>query len=187
MNKKENKKINIIMMTQCAVFVVLIAVGAFIKIPMWPVPFTLQTMFTNMAGLLLGRKYGAIATGLYVAIGLMGIPIFTSGGGIGYVLYPTFGYMIGMILGSYLGGAYREKRNDFTIKTTFIAGLINTSVVYVVGVPYFITIMKFYTNSDLTIGAMLMMGFVTTLPADIAKCAIASIFANRVGGYVGRT
>ena len=66
----------------CGLFAALIAAGAFIRIPIPVVPFTLQTLFTTLAGLLLGRKYGSISVGVYLAIGLMGIPVLTRGGGI---------------------------------------------------------------------------------------------------------
>lgn len=82
----------------CSLFSSLIAIGAFIKVPIPVVPFTLQFLFTNLAGLLLGRKLGSASVGLYVTLGLVGLPIFTGEGGIGYILQPTFGYLRGLIL-----------------------------------------------------------------------------------------
>ena len=57
-----------------AMFVALISVGAFIKIPIPVVPFTLQYLFTMLAGLLLGKRRGSLAVCVYVALGLMGLP-----------------------------------------------------------------------------------------------------------------
>ena len=85
-----------------ALFVALIAAGAFLKIPLPGVPISLQTLFTMLAGMLLGAKLGALSVGVYIALGLMGLPIFTSGGGITYVFQPTFGYMIGFVLAAAL-------------------------------------------------------------------------------------
>ena len=79
----------------CAMFVALIAVGAFIKIPVPVVPFTLQFLFTMLAGLLLGPVNGALAVVVYIVLGLIGLPIFTQGGGPGYIFQPSFGYIIG--------------------------------------------------------------------------------------------
>ena len=79
-------------MVLCAMFTVLVAIGAFIRVPVPFVPFTLQVLFTTLAGLILGPKLGAMSVTLYVALGLLGLPIFASGGGIGYVFQPTFGY-----------------------------------------------------------------------------------------------
>ena len=69
----------------CAMFVALIAVGAFIKVPVPVVPFTLQFLFTMLAGLLLGPVNGALAVVVYIVLGLVGLPIFTQGGGPGYI------------------------------------------------------------------------------------------------------
>lgn len=70
----------------CALFTALIAVGAFIKVPIPVVPipvvpFTLQLLFTTLAGLLLGARCGALSVGVYILLGLMGLPIFAEGGG----------------------------------------------------------------------------------------------------------
>ena len=65
----------------CSLFTALIAVGAFIKIPIPVVPFTLQFLFTTLAGLLLGSKMGAVSVIAYMVLGLVGLPIFPEGGG----------------------------------------------------------------------------------------------------------
>ena len=62
----------------CALFTALSAIGAFIRIPVPLVPFTLQITFTTLAGLLLGSKKGAISVAVYVLMGLIGIPVFTA-------------------------------------------------------------------------------------------------------------
>ena len=79
-----------------ALFAVLIGVGAFIKLPISIVPVTLQTLFVILAALILKEK-AVYSVLLYIGIGLLGIPVFASGGGISYVLVPSFGYLIGML------------------------------------------------------------------------------------------
>ena len=74
----------------CGLFTALIAVGAFIKIPVPVVPFTLQYLFTMMAGLLLGPKLGALSVTFYMLLGLAGLPIFSEGGGIWYIFKPNY-------------------------------------------------------------------------------------------------
>lgn len=63
-------------LTYCSLFTALIAAGAFIKIPVPVVPFTLQFLFTTLAGLLLGAKRGFISVAAYMVLGLAGLPIF---------------------------------------------------------------------------------------------------------------
>ena len=84
----------------CALFTALSAIGAFIRIPVPLVPFTLQITFTTLAGLLLGSKKGAISVAVYVLMGLIGIPVFTQGGGFSYVLKPSFGFLVAFIIGA---------------------------------------------------------------------------------------
>ena len=97
-------------MILCALFAALIAVGAFIKIPVPVVPFTLQYLFTMLSGLMLGSKWGLAAVGIYIALGLAGLPVFAQGGGIGYVLQPSFGYIIGFALGAFVTGLIAQKK-----------------------------------------------------------------------------
>ena len=67
----------------CALFIALITVGTCIKFPVGTDVYTLQFLFTLLAGLLLGPRLGAIAVGTYVVMGLVGIPVNASGGGPG--------------------------------------------------------------------------------------------------------
>ena len=82
----------------CGLFIALVAVGAFVRIPVGTDVYTLQFLFTLLAGLMLGARLGALAVGTYVLMGLVGIPVFASGGGPGYVLQPTFGSLVGFII-----------------------------------------------------------------------------------------
>ena len=66
-----------------ALFAALAAVGAFVKIPIGTVPVTLQFAFCNLAMLLLGWKWGTVSIAVYLVLGLVGVPIFTLGGGFG--------------------------------------------------------------------------------------------------------
>ena len=80
------------------IFTALMIVSVFVKITLGPVPFTLQTLIALMAGIVLGKRDGAIAMLIYTIIGLIGLPVFSGGGGPGYVLAPTFGFILGFII-----------------------------------------------------------------------------------------
>ena len=97
-------KTNTRMLLRCAVFAALTAVGAFIRIPFALSSITLQFFFTAMAGLVLGARWGAASQAIYVLLGLAGLPIFSAGGGAGYIFYPSFGFLLGLIPAAYVTG-----------------------------------------------------------------------------------
>ena len=122
-----NKITNLIL---CSLFTALIAVGAFIKIPVPVVPFTLQFLFTTLAGLLLGSKKGAISVVAYMVLGLVGLPIFSEGGGFWYVMKPSFGYIIGFCIGTYVTGLIAERMKEKTVPRYMLANFIGLLIVY---------------------------------------------------------
>ena len=107
-------RLSLRVMILCAMFVALVAAGAFIRIPVGTDVYTLQFLFTLLAGLLLGARLGATAVATYVLLGLVGVPVFASGGGPGYVLQPTFGYLIGFILQAWYCGAAARRWSGWT-------------------------------------------------------------------------
>ena len=124
-------------MALVALFAALTAVGAFIRIPVPVVPFTLQFLFTNLAGLLLGAKRGAAAACVYMAAGLLGIPVFTQGGGPWYVMNPTFGYIAGFAAGAWLAGFIVQRCQKKSFALLLAASFADIAVVYLFGVVYY--------------------------------------------------
>lgn len=174
------KKIKTRDISLCAAFAALAAIGAFIKIPNPICPFTLQLTFTTLAGLLLGKKRGALSIALYVIIGLIGFPVFTKGGGIGYVAQPTFGYILGFIIGTYVTGAIAEKAEEPSLLRILLASLAGLVIVYAAGMVYLYAINNFVLHSPITAGAVLMSCFVLIVPGDLALCIVSSFAAKRL-------
>ena len=129
----------------CSLFTALIAVGAFIKIPVPVVPFTLQYLFTMLAGLLLGSRKGTLSVVAYMLLGLAGLPIFSEGGGFWYVLKPSFGYIIGFCLGTYITGKIAEKIKRKTVVAYLAANLAGLMIVYAVGMIYYYIVCNLIT------------------------------------------
>lgn len=104
-------KLNLRMMVFTSMFTALISLGAFIKIPLGPFlpAITLQVFFVILSALFLGKYYGALCQVLYISLGLIGIPVFTNGSGIGYVMQPSFGYLLGFIPAAFVIGYLAEK------------------------------------------------------------------------------
>ncbi|NMA95849.1 MAG: biotin transporter BioY [Clostridiales bacterium] len=98
-----------------SIFAALTAVGAFIRIPLPPVPFTLQIFFVILSGILLGARGGLFSQLVYIALGLIGIPIFTEGGGPQYIFHPTFGYLLGFAATAFIVGKVTENAEKHTL------------------------------------------------------------------------
>ena len=171
----------------CAVFVVLITIGAFLKIPIPYVPISLQITFTTMAGLMLGAKLGFLSVLVYMLLGLCGVPIFTGGGGFAYVMQPSFGYIIGFVFGALVSGYIVEKRKSNSYWTHFIAAFVGLLVVYLIAVPYLILIMKFYVGTTKSIGSLIVSYFVMLFPKDVAVMALACLLTTRLTPIINRS
>lgn len=167
-------------MTLCALFTVLTAVGAFIRIPVPVVPFTLQFLFTMMAGLLLGGRLGALSVGLYALLGLAGLPVFAEGGGIWYILKPSFGYIIGFILGSYVTGKMTEKRIHLSMSRILAANFTGLAIVYGLGMLYYYVISNFVIQTPIGLWPLFLYCFLLAVPGDLCLCFLAAILTRRL-------
>lgn len=153
-----------------ALFAVLTAVGAFLRIPLGVSSITLQFLFTAMAGVLLGPACGALSQGVYVALGLIGLPIFTAGGGFGYVLQPTFGFLLGLIpAAAIIGAISRRSASPLRLALACLAGL---AALYAVGVPYMALILNGYMGKGMSVSGLLWAGMIPFLPGDAIKIAV---------------
>lgn len=161
-------------------FTALIAVGAFIKIPIPYVPITLQTLFVMLAGMLLGWKYGALSAIVYVILGLVGLPIFTMGGGFSYVFQPTFGYLIGFIFGAGVTGLIAHGVEKPSFWRLLLANLAGIVVIYILGMAYFYLLSNYVIDSPVDISFVLYYCFATTIVGDIIISVLAAILCKRV-------
>lgn len=164
----------------CALFVALIAVGAFIRIPVPVVPFTLQFLFTTLAGLLLGGKLGATSVLIYTVMGLVGLPVFAEGGGISYLLKPSFGYIIGFIVAAYVTGIIANKVYNASYKRLLSANFIGLAIVYLFGMIYYYIMSNFYLGTPIGLFPLFLYCFILAVPGDIVLCIVSAILAKRL-------
>lgn len=164
----------------CALFASLTAIGAFITIPVPPVPFSLQIFFAILAGVILGPKRGSLSIAVYVLLGLCGLPIFTKGAGPAYVLQPTFGYLAGFILGAWVAGYIMEKRGDDSFRTTLLACFAGAGVDFVIGVVYFYLIINLYMGKGMSLLSVIYSTFLIFIPADALLMIFAAYLAKRL-------
>lgn len=180
MSTMSKKRISTRELTMTALFVTLITVGAFIRIPLPNCPFTLQILFTTLAGIILGSRLGAVSVGIYIILGLIGVPVFTSGGGPGYILQPTFGYLVGFMAGAYIVGIFSEKYGTHSVKHLLIGSVINLLVVYGFGMVYLYMIMNFYLGTAIGWWPVILSCFLIPVGPDVFLCVIAALLGKRV-------
>lgn len=180
---KRNKLVNL---SLCALFTALTAVGAFIKIPVPVVPFTLQLMFTTLSGLLLGARRGATSVLCYIAIGLIGLPVFAEGGGIGYILKPSFGYLLGFAVGSFITGYISGKAELPSMKRILAANFAGLGSVYFIGMIYYYIICNFVIDTPITFWPLFLYCFLLAVPGDIVICIVCALMAKKLIPIVKR-
>lgn len=155
------------MMVFASLMAALISVGAYLSIPIGPVPIVLQNLFVLLAGLLLGSRWGLIAVAVYLIAGICGLPVFAGGtGGLGRLVGPTGGYLFGFLGAAYLVGVITEKTRG-TLVWEIVALVAGTLVVYLFGVPW----LKVVTGMSLQ--KALLVGMVPFLIGDGLKIAAA--------------
>jgi len=155
-----------------SLFVALIAIGAFISIPIGPVPIVLQNMFVLLASIILGPLWGLASVAVYLVIGLAGLPVFAGGtSGIGKLFGPTGGYLLGYLPCVFITASI-SKGLGKKMSSDIIAMLIGSLIVYAAGVPW----LKVVTS--MTFQKALAVGMVPFLIGDALKIVAAAFIAK---------
>lgn len=155
-----------------AAFIGLIALGSWISIPFIPVPFTLQTLFVLLAGAVMKRR-AVIPVAGFILLGALGLPLFHNGmAGVGVLLGPTGGYLVGFIFAALATGLAYEHRSRYV----HIAGIISgTGFIYLFGMAWLMY--------SLGMGAVpaFWAGVLPFVPGDAIKAGAAYVIARRLG------
>jgi biotin transport system substrate-specific component len=168
-----------------AMMAALTAVGAFIAIPIGPVPIVLQNFFVFLTGLLLGSRWGAAAIFVYLLAGALGLPVFAGGkGGIGHIFGPTGGYLLGYLPAVFIIGLISEKGRHRPVIDTF--GLLcGVFVVYACGVPWLKMVTGMPFQKAVAVGMLPFLlgdGLKVLAALPVAK-ALRPLVDGRLGRY----
>ncbi|MDR0839663.1 MAG: biotin transporter BioY [Oscillospiraceae bacterium] len=163
-----------------AVFAALICAAAPFSVPVGPVPVSLATLMIYIASGVLGRTRASVAVLVYIALGAIGLPVFSGfSGGISKIFGVTGGYIIGYLPLAFISGAF----SGFSGRRAWLypAGMVlGTLALYALGTAWFM----FQTGNPL-LGA-LGMCVLPFLPGDAGKIAIAALVSPAVRRRVGR-
>ncbi len=157
-----------------SLFVALTAIGAFISIPIGPVPIVLQNMFVLLSAIILGPRWGLASVGIYLLIGLAGLPVFAGGTcGIGKLFGPTGGYLLGYLPAVFVTASI-SKTLGKKISSDIIAMVIGSLIIYAAGVPW----LKIVTS--MTYSKALAVGMYPFLIGDMLKIIAAVFIAKSI-------
>jgi biotin transport system substrate-specific component len=163
--------------------IAILIVGSYISIPLPgnPVPFTLQTLSVLLVGGGLGLRRGGLATLLFVALGVAGLPVFAeSRHGLDVIFGATGGYLLGFIVAAAVVGRLAELGWDRHVGGSLGMNAIGTAAIYLVGVPWLAV------TANLSAGDAIRLGLTPFLLADIAKLLVAAGAFPAAWWVVGR-
>lgn len=175
--KAKKKKFKTIDIVYIGLFAALIAVCAWISIPM-TVSFTLQTCAVCLTAGLLGWKRGTLTILVYILLGMVGLPVFTGfKSGIAAVTGPTGGYIVGFIFTALIVGLAADRLGKkLWVNILFMA--IGILVCYLFGTVWFMIAYK------VTFASALTTCVIPFLIPDAVKIAVVAILVNRLKKFV---
>ncbi len=154
-----------------ALFAALIASGAFIRVPVGPVPITLTTFFLLTSGLLLPVSGAVLSAAVYLIIGVAGLPVFAGGSGPAVFAGPTGGYLVSYIPAVLVCAAVsktsKNSGKNRSLWRDIVSVVMASLIIYAVGVPW----LKW--RLDFTWVKALSAGMLPFLFGDALKAAAA--------------
>lgn len=158
----------------------LMAIGAYLHIPIGPVPIVLTNFFVLLSGLLLGSRGGLMSSILYLLVGAIGMPVFYGGrGGLVHLFGPTGGYLFGFVFCAWIVG-FLSTRFRSSLTGDIIAVLIGSLAIYCLGIPW----LKMMTK--ISWEKAFLIGMIPFLPGDTLKAAASILLARTVRPILNR-
>jgi biotin transport system substrate-specific component len=165
-----------------------------VMIPMWPVPMTGQTFAVLLVGTVLGSLRGALSMALYLAVGVLGLPVFAGGGSGSLLALPSGGFVIGFVAAAALVGWLAQREWDRRVVGTIVSFAAGTAVMYAFGLPWLSASLQHLgpqvwrgaLGFDSVTAAVWGTGFVPFVIGDVVKAAVAGLLLPLAWKGLGR-
>ncbi|WP_299744792.1 biotin transporter BioY [Rossellomorea sp. y25] len=169
-------------MVLCGLFAALMAVGANVSpfLMIGGVPVTLQLVFAIIAGGVLGSRVGAKAMTVYLALGLVGAPVFAQfKGGPSSLFSPTFGFILSFIVVAFAVGIVLERKRTFG--GYLIAGILALLLNYIIGTNFMYLALTFWAEAPDGFSYTVAWGWmVAYLPLDVVVTVVSMVVLQRL-------
>ncbi len=168
-------------MAQISISAALVSLCAWLSVPA-AIPFTMQTFAVFAVGGTLGARRGAMALGLYILLGALGLPVFAGfQGGVGALFGATGGYILGFLPAAFIAGLGAERlgRGVPALVFSMCAGLLSC---YVLGTAWYVAVYA-RAGETASVTAVLSACVLPFIPADAAKICLAAVLAKRLAPY----
>jgi len=170
------KRRSVYQLTVCALMAAVMCVLGPMSIPIGMVPISFTNLVIYLAVCLLGMKWGTVSVAVYLLLGAVGLPVFSGyTGGLGKLVGPTGGYLIGFLFMALIGGLFLERFHNH-LAWTILGMILGTAVTYAFGTVWFIVLMKCQLWYALTVCVFPFLVF------DLIKIVVATL----VGGTIRR-
>ena len=150
-----------------SLFTAVICILSLVRIPVLPVPVSLTFFAVNTIILISDLRISFISLLLYLVLGLIGLPVFSQGGGIGYVFNMSFGYLLGFLIAPLISGFFTKKINLNEFKKNMMLSGINILTVYFFGVLYAYFLSYIYLGITMDIKYLITYYVLIFIPSDI--------------------
>ena len=160
-----------------------LTLAAKIRVPMWPVPITMQTFAVLVIGAAYGARLGFATLLAYLAVGAAGFAVFTGeSGGLAYMMGPTGGYLVGFAVAAGVMGWLASRGWDRTVWGMAGALLIGNAIIYAFGLPW----MAHLFAAEKGMAWVMQWGMTNFLLGDALKLCLAALVLPAAWAFTGR-
>lgn len=150
-------------------FVAITSICSVITIPIGSVPISLSLLAVYLSAMILGSKLGALSQIIYIALGVIGVPVFSNfRSGFQMLAGPTGGYLIGYIFAAFVIGFVVERQKDLKMRTVVPVILVGQIICYTIGT------LQLALVANLSIWAALTAGVFPFIVFDLCKGILAA-------------
>ncbi len=156
----------------------LLAISAKVQVPFWPVPMTMQTLVVLLIGAHGGTRLAGATVLAYFVEGALGLPVFSTGAGLAFLVGPTGGYLVGFLVSALFAAFAFERGYGRSLIGALAVFIIADTIILGLGVSWLSSIIGFQKA--------LAVGVIPFLPAEALKIAVATASLPLARSFLSR-